>query len=388
MADVKWIKIVTNIFDDEKILLIESLPEADSIIVIWFKLLTLAGKQNNSGVFMLNDRMPYTDEMFATIFRRKKATVQMALKTFEEFGMIEVVNDAVTIPNWSRHQTLDQIESRNEYMKNYMRKYREKQKELASGNKVAQGGLPLSEWKDTIDYFDNECAYCGKKNTELEQDHIVPVSTSGRYSKDNIVPACRHCNSSKSNKDMEEWYRKQKFFSEDRLEKIKSIKTCKVNVNSLRKANVSETELDKNKNKNKNKNKSIVGAQFDYVISEWNSLDENISNIQTINSGTTRYKLLKARENEYGKDKIVEAIKNINNSSFLKGYEKSWKITFDWFIKPNNFIKVLEGNYNDSKNNKPNNLYSKDDRTDEAERQAFIERKLQQKIPVNYKNRR
>ena len=55
MSNVKWIKITVNIFDDEKILLIESLPDADSIIVIWFKLLCLAGKQNNHGVFMLND---------------------------------------------------------------------------------------------------------------------------------------------------------------------------------------------------------------------------------------------------------------------------------------------------------------------------------------------
>ena len=70
MADVKWIKILTDIFDDEKMLLIESMPEADSIIVIWFKLLCLAGKQNNSGVFMLNDKIAYTDEMLATIFRR------------------------------------------------------------------------------------------------------------------------------------------------------------------------------------------------------------------------------------------------------------------------------------------------------------------------------
>ena len=50
MAEVKWIKITTDIFDDEKILLIESLPDSDSIIVIWFKLLCLAGKMNNSGV--------------------------------------------------------------------------------------------------------------------------------------------------------------------------------------------------------------------------------------------------------------------------------------------------------------------------------------------------
>lgn len=55
---------------DEKILLIESLPDADVIIVIWFKVLCLAGKQNNHGVFMLNDSIPYTDEMLATIFRR------------------------------------------------------------------------------------------------------------------------------------------------------------------------------------------------------------------------------------------------------------------------------------------------------------------------------
>ena len=70
MADVKWIKIVVDIFDDEKILLIENLPEADSIIVIWFKLLCLAGKQNNSGVFIMGDKIAYTDKMLATIFRR------------------------------------------------------------------------------------------------------------------------------------------------------------------------------------------------------------------------------------------------------------------------------------------------------------------------------
>ena len=55
MADVKWIKITTDIFDDEKILLIESLPDAYAIITVWFKLLCLAGKMNNSGVVMMNN---------------------------------------------------------------------------------------------------------------------------------------------------------------------------------------------------------------------------------------------------------------------------------------------------------------------------------------------
>lgn len=130
MADVKWIKITTDMFNDEKILLIESLPEADSIIVIWCKLLCLAGKMNNSGVFMMNDKIAYTDKMLATIFRRKEATVTMALNTFENFGMIEIVDGVITIPNWGKHQSLDQLENKKEYMRNYMKEYREKQKLL------------------------------------------------------------------------------------------------------------------------------------------------------------------------------------------------------------------------------------------------------------------
>ena len=112
MAEVKWIKIVTDIFDDEKILLIEQLPESDVIIVIWFKLLCLAGKQNNSGVFMINEKIPYTDEMLAAIFRRKLETVRSALRVFEQFGMIEIVNGVIMIPNWGKHQKFDKIDQK------------------------------------------------------------------------------------------------------------------------------------------------------------------------------------------------------------------------------------------------------------------------------------
>lgn len=130
MADVKWIKITTDIFDDEKILLIESLPDAYAIITVWFKLLCLAGKMNNSGVFMMNNRVAYTDKMLATIFRMKETTVQLALQTFEQFGMVEIIDGVITIPNWGKHQNLDQLESKKEYMRNYMQEYREKQKLL------------------------------------------------------------------------------------------------------------------------------------------------------------------------------------------------------------------------------------------------------------------
>ena len=130
MSEIKWIKITTDIFDDEKILLIESLPDADALIVIWFKLLCLAGKQNNNGVFLINDRIPYTDKMLATIFRRKEPVVQLALQTFEQFGMIETVDGVITIPNWEKHQNIEGLDKAREQNRLRNIKYRERQKQL------------------------------------------------------------------------------------------------------------------------------------------------------------------------------------------------------------------------------------------------------------------
>lgn len=129
MASVKWIKITTDIFDDEKIILIESLPESYAIITVWFKLLCLAGKQNNCGVFMMG-RIPYTDKMLATIFRMKEATVSLALQTFEQFGMIEMIDGAITIPHWEKHQSLDKLEVAKEQTRQRVARHREKQKQL------------------------------------------------------------------------------------------------------------------------------------------------------------------------------------------------------------------------------------------------------------------
>lgn len=142
---VKWIKIVTDIFDDEKILMIETLPERDTIIVIWFKLLCLAGKQNNSAVFQMG-HMPYTDEMFATIFRRPLNTVRLALKTFEQFGMIEVIHDTVTIPNWEKHQSLDAYEMSKEKTRQRVAAHRERQKALVESNVTSNvtGGVTVT----------------------------------------------------------------------------------------------------------------------------------------------------------------------------------------------------------------------------------------------------
>ena len=130
MADVKWIKITTDIFDDDKILMIESMPSADSIIVIWFKLLTMAGKQNNDGVFMMANKIAYTDEMLAAIFRRDVNTVRMALNIFQQFGMIEIIDNVITIPNWGKHQTLDAYEKKKQRDRERLARKRAEQKAL------------------------------------------------------------------------------------------------------------------------------------------------------------------------------------------------------------------------------------------------------------------
>lgn len=168
MAEVKWIKITTDIFDDEKILLIESLPDADSIIVIWFKLLCLAGKMNNSGVFTLNDSLPYTDNMLATIFRRKETTVKMALDTFEKFGMIQRVEGIITIPNWGKHQNLDSIEKKREYQRGYMQRYREKQKSLADKTNCKTNSKANVSRTDKEKEIDNNI--CSPEPDERESD--------------------------------------------------------------------------------------------------------------------------------------------------------------------------------------------------------------------------
>lgn len=133
MSDVRWIKITTDIFDDEKIQLIESMPEGDTLIVIWFKLLVLAGKQNYSGVLALGDKIFYTEEMLTTVFRRKATTVKLALKTFEQFSMIAFVDGAVTIPNWEKHQNIDGLEKIRQQTRERVTRFRQKQKAVVNG---------------------------------------------------------------------------------------------------------------------------------------------------------------------------------------------------------------------------------------------------------------
>lgn len=80
------------------------------------------------------------------------------------------------------------------------------------------------------------------------------------------------------------------------------------------------------------------------VVDEWNKLQQ--FGIQPIARMTPkRSQLLKARIREYGMEKIMEAIEKVKKSDFLTGRKKDFIITFEFFINPNKFIKILEGFY-------------------------------------------
>ncbi len=81
--------------------------------------------------------------------------------------------------------------------------------------------LTIKEWRECLEFFDYKDAYTGLEMNVISQDHIIPVSKGGGYTKTNIIPCELSVNKNKLNNDMESWYRNQDFFSEERLNKIK-----------------------------------------------------------------------------------------------------------------------------------------------------------------------
>ncbi|MGN1370621.1 MAG: phage replisome organizer N-terminal domain-containing protein [Aristaeellaceae bacterium] len=151
-TEVKWIKISTGLFDDDKIKLIRSMPDGESMIVIWLQLLILAGKVNQDGMLVVtNTEIPYTNEMLSTHFGMNLNTVIMAISTFTRFGMIEIIDDIYHVTNWSKYQTKDDVDESvdNSREKERLRKkaQRERKKALPQGDGAPP--LPPAQPKET-----------------------------------------------------------------------------------------------------------------------------------------------------------------------------------------------------------------------------------------------
>ena len=284
MADVKWIKLSTDVFNNEKFDAIRTMPDCKDIMIAWIELLCLAGKCNEGGLLMVTRELPYTDEMLAQHFRMEVGIIQRALTVFQQLNMVEVVDSVYQVSNWTKYQSADRLEEMRK--KDRERKREAKKKQLETG--------------DDNNTDDN--------STEFPR---------------NFHGICSSSNSLTSNNPL-------------------FINSQDNNTNSI--------------NTNTDSNNSIKS-----IISAWNELsDIGIKPVRSISSGSKRNDMLRARVREHGADTVIEAINRIRDSDFLQGKgSRGWVITFDWFLLPSNFQKVLEGNYDNSTHNPTDKLSQK-----------------------------
>ncbi len=176
MVEISWIKLSVNIFDDEKMKLIDEMPENDAIFRIWVYLLSLAGKTNDSGLVYLSNHIPYTDEMISALCNRPVSTVRLALKTFRDFGLIEIYNDnLISISNWEKHQNIDGMDKIRE--QNRIRKQAQRERQaLLSGHVTSRDSHATEEDK-------NKSKNKKKNNNTMsdKSDDVIPYSKILEY---------------------------------------------------------------------------------------------------------------------------------------------------------------------------------------------------------------
>lgn len=134
MADVKWIKITTDMFDNRKIKHLRKLPEGNSIVLIWVMLLTMAGRCNSGGMIFLTENIPYTTKMLADELGFEESTVQLAINALEQLEMVVSDKGYFTIAGWMEHQNVDGLERIKEQNRQRQKRWYDNQKALPEPN--------------------------------------------------------------------------------------------------------------------------------------------------------------------------------------------------------------------------------------------------------------
>jgi len=170
LADVKWIKLATQIFDNRKIKQIEKMPEGDAIIVVWFKLLCLAGNVNDGGMVYFTSEMPYTEEMLSVEFNRPIQVIRLALTTFERFGMVRLIDNVLYISSWEKYQNIEGLEKIRE--QNRIRKQNERERKKLIEESHVNGHVTVTQSHAIdIDIDIEEDIEEDKKRIEKEKKH-------------------------------------------------------------------------------------------------------------------------------------------------------------------------------------------------------------------------
>ena len=186
MADIKWIKLATGMPDDEKMKLIDAMPERDTVHYLWIRLLIQAANTNADGEIFLSEGMPYTDKMLAVIFSRPLDSIKLALKVLSKFGMIEIAADKIIrIVNWDKHQNIEGMERVREQNRKRAENHREKKKQekkaSKSNNEETYEDEVLEENKDFEEKDDLQ-----KNKTMDENESLENLETSEEASKNAI----------------------------------------------------------------------------------------------------------------------------------------------------------------------------------------------------------
>ena len=130
MAEVKWVKITTDMFDNRKIKHLRKLPEGNNIVLIWVMLLTMAGRCNAGGMIFLTENIPYTSKMLADELGFEENVVKLALGMLEQFNMIQTNDGYFTIAGWNEYQNIEGMDKIREQNRLRQKKWYDKKKAL------------------------------------------------------------------------------------------------------------------------------------------------------------------------------------------------------------------------------------------------------------------
>lgn len=187
MAEVKWIKITVDMFDNRKIRHLRRLPEGNNIVLIWVMLLTMAGRCNAGGMIFLTENIPYTKKMLADELDFEESTVHLALEALERFGMISTNGNLLAITGWEEYQNTGKLAEIREYNRIAKQKSRAKQKLLHDVNDKSMTSqtcqdTDIEEDKDIDIEEEKEC----KRETthtlfkRLLSDYVLPSSVQAK----------------------------------------------------------------------------------------------------------------------------------------------------------------------------------------------------------------
>ena len=169
MAEVKWIKLTTDMFDNRKIKHLRRLPDGNNIVLIWVMLLSMAGRCNAGGMIFLTENIPYTPKMLADELDFEENTVRLALEALEQLNMIVTDCGFFAIAGWEEYQNIEGMEKLREQTRKRVAKHREKK--LLSGSNVTRNVTVTQGNATDIDK---------DKEKDIEEDNIILPSPAKR----------------------------------------------------------------------------------------------------------------------------------------------------------------------------------------------------------------